>query len=417
MQTTDSTCYHGKTTLSFVMERKMDNYQLNEDLADEGVSSGVESEALEPLNQPFDPSTVSISTQVVSLFSVLRRIGNDTIKLSPAFQRNSVWDRTRQSLLIESMMLRIPLPMFYVAEDRNGKWEVVDGLQRLTAIHEFVKGSDNDGKGFKLKNLEFWGKNYNSKTFFELERMEEASMTVNHILETELQFTIIKPDTSEKVKRNIFKRINTGGMRLSEQEIRHALYQGPATDLLLSLVNTQHYLDTIGKTINDSRMVGRELVLRYIAFSVLGYGAYKGDMDDFLSITMACLNNELLDVEDKILYESIDVPSQDKITESFIVGLKRNNVIFGEHAFRKSFGKERKTPINKSLFDVWMVHLSKLTEEQFKELKRNKHYVLERYSLLLSTDDFSNAISRHSGSISGVSHRHKKIEELVGEFL
>ncbi len=388
-----------------------------EDLADEGITSGVEAELSQPLNQPFDPSSVSISTQVVSLYSVLRRIGNDTIKLSPAFQRNSVWDRTRQSLLIESMMLRIPLPMFYVAEDRDGKWEVVDGLQRLTAINEFVKGPDNDGKGFKLKNLEFWGKNYNNKTFFELERMEEASMTVNHILETELQFTVIKPDTSEKVKRNIFKRINTGGMRLSEQEIRHALYQGPATDLLSSLVKSGLYMNTIGSTINDARMAGRELILRFIAFSILGYNAYKGDMDDFLSIAMACLNRDHLDFPNLDVPESIVIPSKNEIIETFITGLERSQIIFGDHAFRKSSANERKTPINKSLFDVWMIHLSKITQSEFDIVEKNKKSVLNNYRDLLLDNDFSNAISRHSGSIGGVKYRHTKIKELIDEFI
>ncbi|WP_418139839.1 DUF262 domain-containing protein [Oceanimonas smirnovii] len=395
----------------------MDYEPMIEDLADEGVTSGVEAEAHQPLRQPFDPSSVSISTQVVSLFSVLRRIGNNTINLSPAFQRNSVWDRTRQSLLIESMMLRIPLPMFYVAEDRNGKWEVVDGLQRLTAIHEFVKGPDNDGKGFKLKNLEFWGKNYDGKTFFELERMEEASMTVNHILETELQFTVIKPDTSEKVKRNIFKRINTGGMRLSEQEIRHALYQGPATDLLTHLVKTPSYLNTIGKTINDSRMAGRELILRFIAFSIIGYNAYNGDMDDFLSIAMACLNDEHLNFSNIDFANSLIVPDKEKVIQDFLTGLDRNNIIFGDHAFRKSFGRERKTPINKSLFDVWMFHLSKLSLDQFKSVEKNKKAVLNEYKALLSDNEFSNAISRHSGSISGVIQRHKAIQDLVSKYI
>lgn len=390
----------------------MDYEPMIEDLADEGVTSGVEAEAHQPLSQPFDPSSVSISTQVVSLFSVLRRIGNNTINLSPPFQRNSVWDRTRQSLLIESMMLRIPLPMFYVAEDKNGKWEVVDGLQRLTAIHEFVKGPDNDGKGFMLKNLEFWGRNYDGKTFFELEKMEEASMTVNYILETELQFTVIKPDTSEKVKRNIFKRINTGGMRLSEQEIRHALYQGAATDLLLELVKTRLYLDTIGATINDSRMAGRELILRFIAFGIIGYNGYKGDMDDFLSIAMACLNDEHLEFAGSLV-----VPDHRTITERFLTGLDRNYTIFGEHAFRKSFDKVRKTPINKSLFDVWMLHFSKLSQEQFEFIEINKKAVLNEYKELLSDNDFSNAISRHSGSIAGVIHRHKTIENLVSKYI
>ena len=353
----------------------------------------------------------------MSFGELMNMFEDEELYITPEYQRVFRWSDFQQTRFIESVLLGIPIPPIFVAEDDDGKWEVVDGLQRLTAIHEFVKGPDSDGKGFKLKNLEFWGKNYDGKTFFELEKMEEASMTVNHILETELQFTVIKPDTSEKVKRNIFKRINTGGMRLSEQEIRHALYQGPATDLLLYLVKTRLYLNTIGTTINDSRMAGRELVLRFIAFSIIGYNAYKGDMDDFLSIAMACLNDEHLDILNIEFADSLVVPDPETIIERFLTGLDRNYIIFGEHAFRKSFGKERKTPINKSLFDVWMLHFSKLSQEQFEYVKRNKKEVLGEYKNLLSDNEFSNAISRHSGSITGVIHRHKTIQDLVSKYI
>ena len=114
---------------------------IKEDLADEGVGSGVERE--QEGNQfqtgdPFDPASISLSSKIVSLDTVLRRIRNHTITLAPNFQRNFVWDVKRKSLLIESMMLRIPIPMFYVSEDKDGVWEVVDGLQRLTTIKDFI---------------------------------------------------------------------------------------------------------------------------------------------------------------------------------------------------------------------------------------------------------------------------------------
>ncbi|WP_279496510.1 DUF262 domain-containing protein [Aeromonas veronii] len=138
----------------------------NEELAGEGIGSGVEKEQ-ENHQDPFDPTSISITSKVVSLESVLRRIKNNTINLNPDFQRKVVWDQARKSRLIESMMLRIPLPMFYVAEDYEGSWEVVDGLQRLSSIREFLLGKDYDGKGFKLKGLEFWGDLYDGHDFFQ----------------------------------------------------------------------------------------------------------------------------------------------------------------------------------------------------------------------------------------------------------
>lgn len=146
-----------------------------QELAGEGVFSGVEKEEDRVESdlsgrEPFDTDSISISSKTVALDTVLRRIKNKTIKLAPDFQRNYVWDKKRKSQLMESMMLRIPLPMFYVSEDKNGIWEVVDGLQRLTTIRDFVLGPDLDGKGFKLFGLEFWSSNYDGLDFSKLKK-------------------------------------------------------------------------------------------------------------------------------------------------------------------------------------------------------------------------------------------------------
>lgn len=380
--------------------------KIEEELASEGVFSGVEKDQTDhiSLNEPFDPRSISMDSKTISLEAFLRRIRNNTITLSPDFQRNAVWNLERKSLLIESMMLKIPLPMFYVAENRDGTWEVVDGLQRLTAIKEFILGSEGDGKGYKLKNLEFWGKYYDGKTFHDLEHMSDASMTVNNIVETELSFTIIKPDTPEKVKRNIFKRINTGGMPLSDQEIRHALYQGVATDLLSSIVKGNSYQKVLGNVINDERMVGRELVLRFLAFHIQGIEDYKGDMDNYLSTTMEYINKDTI--------------SANSLYDNFKKSIIRCHKIFGKHVFRKSVGLERKTPVNKSLFDVLMCSIGKLNDNDFYNLLKNKHSLVEGYSKLMQQDDaFGNSISRHSSSVSGVKYRYKIINDLIKEYL
>jgi len=383
-----------------------------EELADEGVASGVEqeSEAFHTV-EPFDPASISLSSKVVALDAVLRRIRNKTIRLHPDFQRNAVWDVERKSLLIESMMLRIPLPMFYVSEDKDGIWEVVDGLQRLTTIRDFVLGPDFDGKGFRLKGLEFWGGSFDGKDFYSSERRLETSRIVNNIMEAELSFTIINPDTPETVKRNIFKRINTGGMRLSTQEIRHALYQGEATELLKEMVSLPTYQDVLGGIVKDDRMAGRELALRYVAFSVRDWPAYKGDMDAFLSDTMRFINNE-------IVLESVNQYSLDKILTNFSKSLTRSEEMFGIHAFRRSRGKHRRTPINKALFDVWMYCFSRMRDSSYEVIKNNKESFLDMYYDMLDSDgDFIDSIGRYGGDALGVRTRYKKIIGLIKSFL
>jgi hypothetical protein len=379
-----------------------------QELADEGLASGVEQE-LETFHtvEPFDPASISLSSKIVALDTVLRRIRNKTIRLDPDFQRNAVWDSERKSLLIESMMLRIPLPMFYVSEDKEGIWEVVDGLQRLTTIRDFILGPGSDGKGFRLKGLEFWGDSFNEKDFYSIENRLEMSRVVNNIMEAELSFTIINPDTPENVKRNIFKRINTGGMRLSMQEIRHALYQGEATRVLKEMVLLPDYKSVLGGVVKDHRMAGRELALRFVAFSVRGWRNYKGDMDTFLSDTMRFINGEIAIEEAKPF-------NREKILADFSIALNRSVEMFGSHAFRRSRGRHRKTPINKALFDVWMFCFSRIPESKYVALRDGAEFLLEDYFRILDNDEgFIDSIGRYGSDPLGVKIRYTKIIDLI----
>lgn len=389
----------------------MKEEKIIEELADENESSGVEAEQNQfDRHEPFDPASISLSSKVVALDTVLRRIKNSTIQLAPNFQRNYVWTPERKSLLIESMMLRIPLPMFYVSEDRDGIWEVVDGLQRLTTIRDFILGSDGDGKGFRLKGLEFWADLFDGKDFHTIERKMNMPRIVNNILEAELSFTIINPDTPEKVKRNIFKRINTGGMRLSMQEIRHALYQGEATELLIDLTDSPAYKKIIGDTVKDNRMAGRELALRYISFHMIGWKRFKGDMDTFLSDTMRHINGEL-NIETSFPYH------RQKILDDFSLGLSRSSEIFGEHAFRRSRPGVRKTPINKALFELWVFIFSRTSDDLYlKILQDRENFLTSYYELLDGDPDFIDSIGRYAGDLTGVKHRYTKTIKLIRSF-
>lgn len=389
-----------------------------EELAGEGLFSGVEADddliSLENEIIPFKADAISITSRAVSLDYVLRRIKNNTIQLNPEFQRNFVWNEQRKSQLIESMMLRIPLPMFYVAEDQNGIWEVVDGLQRLTTIRNYILGPDGDGKGFKLKGLEFWGDKYDGLDFYNLEKDYNFVSTVNNIMGTELSFIIINPGTPEKAKRNIFKRINTGGMRLSDQEIRNALYQGRATTLLNSLVKNDVFNITLGNTIRDDRMAGRELILRYLAFNLLGINHYLGDTDEFLSNTMRLLNGEII----KSLSFNIIIPSDKEILAKFEYLLSSIYEILGEHSFRKSLpGSSRKAPVNKALFELWLNTISEFSVDEVNHLISKKHLLLIKYKKLLENVEFINSISRYASSVYGVKYRKSELLKMLKEIV
>ncbi|MFT4928252.1 MAG: hypothetical protein ACI8WB_004371, partial [Phenylobacterium sp.] len=262
-----------------------------QELSESGTPTGIEADIVEEesILDPFDTDAISISQQVVPMDTLIRRLKQKSIHLSPNFQRSEVWDATRRSRLIESLMLKIPLPMFYVAAGEDGKWEVVDGLQRLSTIRDFIIGNA-DGKRLKLSNLEFLGDKFKNKTYADIEDDPVHIRLINTIMETEMRLTVINPGTPEEVKRNIFKRINTGGMPLTSQEIRHALYQGQSSDLLAEMVDTPEFKSAVNKPINDTRMAARELVLRFLAFLIVPRRSYHSGMDIFLSNAMRVMN-------------------------------------------------------------------------------------------------------------------------------
>lgn len=390
-----------------------------EELSESGEATGIERDPEEELTlEPFDPDSISIDQKLIPMDTLIRRLNQKSIHLSPSFQRNEVWDDKRRSRLIESIMLKIPLPMFYVAANELGQWEVVDGLQRLSTIRNFIVG--NNGVFLKLRDLEFLGSKYNGKCFSDFNEDERDIRLVNTIMETEMRFTIINPGTPEAVKRNIFKRINTGGMPLTAHEIRHALYEGKSSALLRQLSESPEFKIAVASNINDTRMGAQELVLRFISFMVLGRKDFKSSMDSWLSNTMRVINcmpeldNKLLN---KVFHNSpvpsIKVRSIEEIVIRFELAMVRNKIIFGAHAFRKSLWNTKKTPINKALFETWSNVLSELSEDEFSALENSKHSLIDMYEKTLSDETFLNSIGRNSSQPKDVVDRHETISSIV----
>jgi hypothetical protein len=401
---------------------------VKEELSELGETIGIEADVDEDVIEPFDPEEISIQQRVISMDVIIRRLKQGSIQLAPSFQRKEVWDNTRKSRLIESLMLNIPLPMFYVSADEEGNWEVVDGLQRLSTIRDFIIGN-KDGVVLKLKNLEFLAEKYDGKTFTAIENDSNVQKLVNDIYETEMRFTVINPGTPEAVKRNIFKRINTGGMPLTAQEIRHALYEGQSSQLLQELVISESFNQTIGKKIDDSRMGASELILRLVSFMVMGRSVYKHGMDTWLSNSMRVINsfpNPSEDLLKKIFYKG-DIPilrvnSVEEVKSNFELAMTRGKELFGGHAFRKSLpDDDRKNPINKTLFEVWGNVLVELSKQEYDVLKSKKSILLTSYRRLFDNLEFNNSIGRHSSTPKGVMFSYDEIEKIVkrtihGEF-
>ncbi len=360
-----------------------------------GVDLEDESAGDEPISHPFDPSKLFIVTKTMTLDLFIKRISEGEIDLSPPFQRNDVWNDKARSRLIESILIRIPLPAFYIDATDDNKWIVVDGHQRLTTIKQFAVD-----KTMKLIGLEFLDQ-YNERVYLDLprdlrRRLEETQVTVY----------LIQAGTPEQAKFNIFERINTGGMPLSRQEIRHALNQGAASRLLDRLSSSEQFLEATRGSIRDPRMTAQEFVLRFIAFHLSPKGPIANEeFDFFLHKTMKRLNG--------MSHDEID-----QIEKKFYKAMDRAKQLFGDYAFRKNdIEGGRKNPLNKALFESWSVALAEMNDDRARKLIRNRESLIaEFHKLLKESQEFSASISQATGNIAKIRLRFETVRNLVKEF-
>jgi hypothetical protein len=355
---------------------------------------------VEKIVEPFDPTKIKIDARQITIDLVLNRIRFGEIELSPDFQRASdIWNDKAKSRLIESMLIRIPLPAFYIDATNENRWVVIDGQQRLNAMKQFVLNDDVSNR-LRLSNLEFLTQ-FNGKFYNEIPRNYQR-----RINETQITVYLIEKGTPEELKFNIFRRINTGGLPLSSQEIRHAINQGKATKFLEGLANSQEFIIATGNAIQDKRMEARETILRFLAFKITPHSQYSAiDLDTFLNNTMKTMNC----MTDKYLQD---------LERDFLKAMIAAQDIFGNDAFRKRFDKNAgRSQFNKALFESWAVSLSLLNPNQIEVLKIRKDILTDEFLILNADHNFIDSISVGTTSVGRVKYRFNKIQELIDKIL
>jgi hypothetical protein len=358
----------------------------------EDLSSGV------LMEKPFNPAKIDITTKHLTIDLLIKRLKAEPIEidLSPAFQRNSdLWDEKKQSQLIESLLIKFPLPAFYFDGSDNNKWLVVDGLQRLSSLRNFVVL-----KRLRLKGLEFLNK-LEGLGFDELPRNLQRQ-----IEEAQITAYIINPGTPDEVKFNIFKRINTGGLILNSQEIRHALNQGIPAVFVADLADLSEFKEATDGALSPNRMLDREFVTRFIAFYLYPHTEYVPDLDTYMNRAMSDI-------------KKLSEAKREEIKSDFIQSMKLAKILFNNWAFRKSDKyPEKRKPINKALFEVWSVSLAKLSDYDREKLIARKDLVFEKSLDLIKNDsNFFASITTSTGNKSSVNYRFTMIELLIKETL
>ena len=335
-------------------------------IEDNGIEIDSEETPEELIVRPFDPSKINISFKPITLDLLIKRINEEEIKLNTEFQRHDgLWTEKQQSQLIESLMIRIPIPAFYFDGTDDNKWLIVDGLQRLSTLKKFIIDEE-----LVLENMEYLIQ-YNNCRYSQLPRQMQR-----RIEETQLIAFIINPGTPSEVKYNIFKRINTGGLTLEPQEIRHALNQGIPTIFLQELAEISEFWEATCNVIRSDRMQDREFILRFIAFNIIHYNDYTPDLDSFLNNAMAKINR--LSNSDRELLKN-------KFRNAMIYAKK----IFGTDAFRKRYNLlDNRQPINKALFETWAVNLGNLTNTELENLVERKDKLINGFINLMNEKTF-----------------------------
>lgn len=315
--------------------------------------------------------------------------------IQPNFQRHYVWDRQKATSLIESALLRIPLPVVYLAEEEDGKKSVIDGQQRLTSFFSFISGKFPDGKEFKLGKMQVFhelkGKSFSDLSDEYQERIEECPIRT---------ITFLKGSDPE-LKFNVFERLNTGAVALNDQELRNCIYRGKYNDLLKDLAADSDFKAILGIEGQEKRMLDVELVLRFAAFLNKTYLHYKSPIKSFL-------NEEMRERQNLSDCKAEEIKNAFKNSVSLIKSL------LGEKAFRRYLpGSEANAnggwepkKFNASLFDVLMFGFA---DKDKNLVMRNLDAIREAYIDLMTTDEeFIDAIVLSTSSVQAVKKRFDK---------
>lgn len=332
--------------------------------------------------------TLLIRNENRTVHDVLRRIEKGSFVMDPEFQRDFIWPVDKQSKLIESVLMRIPLPVFYLGEDKEGRMVVVDGLQRLSTFQRFV----NNELRLNLPAQ----KELDKKYFRDL-----SPKMQNRVEDCNLILYVIDAKVPERARLDIFDRVN-GGIPLTRQQMRNCLYMGAATRFLKDESKTELFLKATGNSLPTKNMRDREFVNRFCAFQLLPIKDYRGDMDDFLARALTKMNE-------------LSANELKKLSSQFRTGLQNNLKVFGSHSFRKHHKDQTaRSVLNASLWDVMSTELSHHSETL---VEGRASSVRDAFFSLMRDHDFVGSITYGTNHTRNVVDRFAMVKAKFKEAL
>ncbi|WP_295716662.1 DUF262 domain-containing protein [Mucilaginibacter sp.] len=329
----------------------------------------------------------------LSLESIASMVENEAIDVSPGYQRRERWSNIKESALIESFLLNIPVPPIYLAEDEYGRYTVIDGKQRVSAIHKFLK------RNLKLKNLQ---------RFFELENysFDELPPQLKNAISIRpyLRVVTLLNQSDPNLKYEVFTRLNTGGDNLLPQEVRNVAFRGPLNDLIYHL-SENDFLRRQLKIINKSekpykQMVDAEYVLRFFTLRDLWYN-FPGNMNVAMNLYMD--RNRIID-ETEIT----------RLNNIFLTTINYCKDIWGDNAFMRFDGDQHRKLILQGFYDVQMVPISLIVDKGIILTNDQKQAIRNAFVLKYETDaSFQDSIRQFTSNSERVKYRIGTMNALI----
>lgn len=364
----------------------------------------------EDLDQPikgldYSPASIIVRNEPISIRQLITMIDDGDIELNPSFQRNFIWDNTKRSRLIESVLMGLPLPAIYLSQYDDGRLTIVDGLQRIHTINSFAKGS------LSLCNLEYL-KDCDDHKISDIQEVI-SPLLYRRFWQTSIMCFVIDYRSPQTLKYDIFKRLNTGGVQLNAQEIRNCLSRKPLQQTLLDMIDKERksYFDIATENgVRNDRMDAQELALRFIYFyehyqeGENPTGTYNGYLEGAL--------NKFVDVLNKRPEKELQ-----QYVELFNEALRKAHALFGRYTFRKVYHNYKdhvRRRINKSLLITITVLLAKYREVY---VNNNKQVLTQLAELTSTNADFNNALTWSTASKNNMNLVFTKVKEIFDNLL
>jgi hypothetical protein len=297
------------------------------------------------------------------------------------YQREYVWDDSKASRLVESLLLNVPIPVCYFAENEDGSWEVIDGLQRVHSIARYLKGN------FILRGLSILTE-LNGKRFGELPGRDQR-----RIESRTLRFVIITEESHPDIKFDVFERLNTGAVKLTAQELRNCIYRGAFNDGLHDLAEDVAFRHAIGRP-RDARMRDEEMVLRFFALHA-SIPNYRPPIAQLLNEHMRANRSRSPSAADQRLFKGT---------------MKSIADVFGGTAFRMTRDDKVTTNVNRALFDAVAISISFANRSQ---LPRKAGEVREGHAKLVNDPYFVPLVGRATADRSRMLGRIRMYTDML----